>query len=145
MKKSTKFKELCKTYGVDYKLVPEVLSFEDACAATGNDPINVPIVNHLPERHQKRLIADYKLSVIADALRENKDVNYNTRDYKYFAVFLVEADEQRLSGFGLSCGAYVVWYSCSVVGARLCFENRDTAIFFGKHFLALHIDHHLLT
>jgi hypothetical protein len=143
---SATFKRLCKKYGVDHTIVPEILSFEAACKATGDNPAKLPIVKGIAIRHQKRITSDYQLSIIADALRKMENVNYNdTSLAKYHAVFAVKADAKRPSGFGLSFDDCGRWHSGSDVGVRLCFHNRDTAIFFGKHFLKLHTDHHLLT
>lgn len=145
MPKSKKFITLCKKYGVDPEKVPEILSFEDACAYTGDDPALLPIVDHLP-KHQKRLVADYQLSIIAEALNEKKLPDYTDwNEVKYFPWFEVKADKKRPSGFGLSCDDFGFWYTNSYVGVRLCFKERDVAIFFGKHFIALHTDHHLYT
>jgi hypothetical protein len=144
--KSKKFITLCKKYGVDPDNVAEVLNFEDACKITKDNPKKLPIVTGIAKRHQKRQIADYKLSIIAEAMRGGGKADYNDAgEGKYFAVFRVKADKKRPSGFGLSCGYYDLWASGSAVGVRHCFLNSDQAIFFGKHFLALHIDHHLYT
>jgi hypothetical protein len=144
--KSAEFKKLCKKHEVDYTKIPEIKSFEEACEKQGIDPTKLPNVKGLSPRYQKRLIADYKLSVIADALREGKDVNYNdTNEWKHFPVFIVKADEKHPSGFGLSYHGYDHWNSHSTVGVRLCFQDEDVAAYFGKQFIDLHTDHHLLT
>lgn len=153
--KSKEFLRLCKKYGVNPDNVNEVLSFEAACKITGDDPKSLPVVTKCATRHQKRLISDYMLSIIAEALKTDlsgkehvrRDVDYtNSDEYKYHPVFWVNATKKKQSGSGLSyddCGG---WYSHSYVGVRLCFGgNRDAAIFFGKHFLKLHEDHHLYT
>ena len=146
MEKSKKFIQLCKKYQVDPDNIPEILSFEDACKVTGDDPARLPAVIGIPLKHQKRLMADYKLSIIADALRNNKPPDYNNLDEdKYFALFSVEANKKKPSGFGLSFSDYVYWYTASGVGVRLCFPTRELTIFFGKHFIDLHKDHHLYT
>lgn len=146
MKKSAKFRALCKKYGVDPNNVPEVLGFSEACKITGDDPKKLPIVTGISKRHKKKIIADYKLTIIAQALRDNKDVSYISDKWKYFPVFKVKADAKRPSGFGLSYYDYDDWNSDTFVGVRLCFEdNLDAAIFFGKHFIDLHTDHHLYT
>lgn len=151
--KSKKFIALCNKYGVNPDNVNEVLSFEAACKITGDNPKGLPIVTQCPTRHQKRLISDLKLSVIAEALKTDltgriknrKDPDYTNTESKYHAVFLVEGTKKKPSGSGLSSDVCGIWLSNSDVGVRLCFPNRDTAIFFGKHFLKLHKDHHLYT
>jgi hypothetical protein len=142
--KSKKFIALCQKYGVNPDLVPEILSFKAACKVTGDDPSKLPIVKGIAKRHRKRIIADYKISIIAEALRTNKKVDYSDSSrWKYHAVFHVKADKARPSGFGLSYFDYDCWVANSSVGVRHCFPTRDQAIFFGKHFLKLHVDHHL--
>jgi len=153
--KSKEFLQLCKQYGVNPDNVNEVLSFDAACEITGDDPNSLPIVSNCAARHQNRLISDYQLSIIAEALKtdltgedkKRKDVDYtNNNEYKYNAVFLVKATEDNRSGSGLSFDGCDFWLSVSTVGVRLCFgDNKDAAIFFGKHFLPLHIHHQLYT
>ena len=148
MQKSTEFIKLCEKYEVDPDQVPEILSFEDACKVTGDDPAALPVVTGVAVRHQKRQIADHKLSIIAEALRGGvgKECDYTNRnEWKYFPVFEVQADKDRPSGFGLSFGVCDHWAASSYVGVRLCFQNEDVAAFFGKHFIDLHTDHQLLT
>lgn len=146
MSHSKSFLKLCTKYGVDANNIPvEITSFEKACKAQGFDPKKLPGVSRLPKRHQKRIIADYKLTIIAEAMKGGKHANYTDGSWKYWPVFLVKADDKRPSGFGLSCFDCGGWYSHASVGVRLCFPNSDQAIFFGKHFLKLHTDHHLLT
>lgn len=143
--KSKKFIALCKKYGVDPENVIEVTSFEEACTLTKRDPEKLPIVNHLPKEDRNHLIADYKLTTIAKALRGGNEADYTNDSYKYNSVFVVKANKKKPSGFGLSYFVYDGWASLSGVGLRLCFPNRDTARFFGMHFLPLHVDHHLYT
>ncbi len=144
--KSKTFIKLCKKYGVNPDNVPEVLSFEDACKITKDDPKKLPVVTGIAARHRKRIVADYQLSIIAEALKGNKKPNYNnTGEYKYNAVFVVKAGKKDPSGVGLSCHVCDGWLSDSHVGVRLCFPNYDIAKFFGQHFIALHTDHHLYT
>jgi hypothetical protein len=145
MQKSKKFIALCKKYGVNPDVVPEVMDFEAACKITGDDPTQLPIVEHVAARHQKRLLSDYKLSIIAEALKDNKKVDYTTNQFKYNSVFRVKATKKNPSGVGLSYGDYDYWRASSGVGVRLCFPNRDTESFFGQHFLGLHTDHQLYT
>jgi hypothetical protein len=146
MAKSKKFIALCKKYGVDPEMVPEVLSFEAACKIVGVSPKKLPGVSRVRVKDRKRIIADHKLTIIAEALRGDYVPNYNdTSERKYFAWFQVKADAKRTSGFGLSYHVCVLWSSSSRVGVRLCFPNWDQAKFFGTHFLKLHTDHHLYT
>lgn len=147
MEKSKAFLKLCKKYGVNPDNVPEVLSFEDGCKITGDDPKKLPIVTGIAVRHRKHIIADYKLSIIAEAIKgKNVKADYtNTDERKYNALFEVKATKKQPSGVGLSSDGCVHWDALSLVGVRLCFPNWDMAKFFGCHFLGLHTDHHLYT
>jgi hypothetical protein len=143
-KKTSKFIKLCKKYGVDPDKVPEILSFEAACKVLRLNPKKLPIVTGIPARHRKRNISDYKLTIIAEAIRGKDKLNYNdTNQAKWFPYFRVKADAKRPSGFGLSFNYYGSWYSYSDVGVRLCFLEWNQAKFFGMHFLKLHEEHHL--
>lgn len=143
--KSEEFIKLCKEYGVNPDNVPEVLSFEAACKITGDDSEKLPGITDINPKHSKRVVSDYKLSIIAEALGGGDPDYTDMGQYKYNAVFEVDADEDRKSGFGLSFGVFDGWLSRSSVGVRLCFPTRDQARFFGKHFIGLHKDHQLLT
>jgi hypothetical protein len=147
MTHSKKFIKLCTKYGVGPDNLPnEVLSFEDACEITGDDPTKLPIVKSIAKRHQKRIVRDYQLSIIAEAIKDNRRPDYtDTNEYKRFPVFRVKADKKRPSGFGLSYHDYDYGLSTSSVGVRLCFPNWDMQKFFAEHFLKMHIDHQLYT
>jgi len=144
--KSKAFISFCKKHDIDPDRVPEVMSFQAACKLRKINPKKLPVVKHLPVEHRKRIIADYKLTIIAEALRNNSRVDYNdTNQAKWYALFRVKASTKRKSGFGLSYDGYGGWSTVSVVGVRLCFHDWNIAKFFGIRFLALHKDHHLYT
>lgn len=147
IKKSKKFLNLCKKYGVDPANIPvEVLSFEEGCKLTGDDPKALPIVKGLPKKRQKKPVADHKLTIIAEAMKGGKNADYTTDEDKYFAVFKVKADKKRPSGFALSADDFsAYWAAGSGVGVRFVFPNWDMAKFFAMHNIALHQDSHLYT
>lgn len=65
-------------------ITDRVKSFEDACQVLGIST-NVPEVKGLPRKHQKAIIANYKLIVIAEALNEGWKPNWQDSDeYKYY-------------------------------------------------------------
>lgn len=142
VQKSKSFIKLCAKYGVDHTVVPEITSFEKACKVLQLSPTNLPKVGNLPARFKKRIVSDYKLSVIAEAIRGGQVDLSKTR---YNAVFTIQADSKKPSGFGLSYDDCVAWTSRSYVGVRLEFNNWNQAHFFGKHFMKEHADHMLLT
>jgi len=138
MAKSKKFITLCNKYDVNPNKVNEVMSFEQACEITGDDPTQLPIVDKVAVRHQKRLIADYKLSIITEALRENIRLDYNNADqWKYFPVFEVHATKENPSGSSLSFFLDLNWSQYACVGVRLCTLNSDSARFSALHFANL--------
>lgn len=106
MKKSKKFLKVCKSLGLDPNTIPEIMSFEKACKMRKIKPV-LPIVNHLPERHRARQIADYKLAIITEAFNLQPDgtvwePNYNDdSEWKYEPRFWIDADAKNPSGFGL--------------------------------------------
>ena len=67
-------------------ITDRVKSFEDACQVLGIST-NVPEVKGLPRKHQKAIIANYKLIVIAEALNEGWKPNWQDSDeYMYYPV-----------------------------------------------------------
>ncbi len=124
MKKSKRFVTLCKKYGVDPDQVPEILSYEAACEALRLSPENLPSVGKLPARHRKRIVADYKLTIIAEALQNGWRADYTNYDqYKYYPWFKVKADKKKPSGFGLSCRVFGGWRSCTGGRRPPCFRK----------------------
>lgn len=123
---------------MDYK---KIKSFEDACKAVNIDPKALPEVSMLPAIHQKAIVAHYKLIIIAEAINDGWQPNWNdSNEWKYFPWFEVEADEDRPAGFGFSYSYYDIWPSSTLVGSRLCFKTRETAIYAGKQFEDLYKD-----
>jgi hypothetical protein len=100
----TKSKPASKKPSYDEGVIMEkIKSFEDACSELKLDPIHVPDVSMLPEKHRCALIAHYKLIVIAEALNQGWQPNWNDHDeYKYYPWFEVEASKEKPSGFGFS-------------------------------------------
>lgn len=121
-------------------ITDRVKSFEDACQVLGIST-NVPEVKGLPRKHQKAIIANYKLIVIAEALNEGWKPNWQDSDeYKYYPWF----DMSNPAGVGYSNTAYTASYTAASVGSRLCLKNRELAIYFGQTFTDLFNDSLLL-
>jgi len=129
--KSKKFKALCKQYGVDYKLVPEIMTYEAACKATKRNPKEIPQVKGVSKEDAEYLQEHYKSVVIAEAIREKWQPDFNDSNYKYEARFY-------LSGSGFAYADCDGWLANSYCGSRLCFPTSDQAIFYGKHFVEQH-------
>lgn len=121
-------------------ITDRVKSFEDACQVLGIST-NVPEVKGLPRKHQKAIIANYKLIIIAEALNEGWKPNWQDSDeYKYYPWF----DMSNPAGVGYSYTYNAASYSTASVGSRLCLKNRELAIYFGQTFTDLFNDSLLL-
>ncbi|HMQ79196.1 MAG TPA: hypothetical protein PKE39_04425 [Ignavibacteria bacterium] len=139
-KKSKKFLQLCKKYNVNPDEVREVLSVKQAFKLLNLDLFKMPGVSKIPKRFRLWLEWLYKMAVVTEAFNTDENgklwiPNYNdSSEYKYEIWWDVKADKKHPSGSGLSYDVFVCWVTASDVPARLCFKNRDTAIFVGKHF-----------
>lgn len=121
-------------------ITDRVKSFEDACQVLGIST-NVPEVKGLPRKHQKAIIANYKLIVIAEALNEGWKPNWQDSDeYKYYPWF----DMSNPAGVGYSFTYYAASSTPASFGSRLCLKNRELAIYFGQTFTDLFNDSLLL-
>ncbi len=132
-KKSKKFIKLCKQYGVNHNLVPEILTYEDACQATKRDPKALPQGNGLSKEDVEYLQEHYKSIVIADAIRGDYKPDFSDDNYKYEPRFYMNS-----SGSGFAYAYCDGWTTGTDCGSRLCFPNPDQAIFYGKHFVNQH-------
>lgn len=121
-------------------ITDRVKSFEDACQVLGIST-NVPEVKGLPRKHQKAIIANYKLIVIAEALNEGWKPNWQDSDeYKYYPWF----DMSNPAGVGCSFTNAAASVTGASIGSRLCLKNRELAIYFGQTFTDLFNDSLLL-
>lgn len=121
-------------------ITDRVKSFEDACQVLGIST-NVPEVKGLPRKHQKAIIANYKLIIIAEALNEGWKPNWQDSDeYKYYPWF----DMSNPAGVGYSLTHYTASITDASIGSRLCLKNRELAIYFGQTFTDLFNDSLLL-
>jgi len=124
----------------------KIKTFADACKKLGLDPNKLPDVSLLPEKHQKSIIAFFKLIIIVEAINNGWTPNWNnSNQYKYYAWFWVEASEQQPAGSGFSRSDYVSSYTHSYVGSRLCFETSEQAMYAAKQFGDLYQDYLLLS
>lgn len=124
----------------------KITSFEEACKARGVDPNVLPDVSMLPDKHRKSFIAFYKLIIIAEALNEGWEPNWNdSRQYKYYPWLYVQASNEKSAGFGLSSSYDVRTRTGASVGSRLCFKTSELAMYAGNTFKDLYTDYLLLT
>ena len=58
-------------------ITKKITSFDAACEFLGIDPKALPIVENLPEKDWKSIIAHYKLTIITRALNEGMEYRQN--------------------------------------------------------------------
>lgn len=121
-------------------ITERVKTFEDACKILGIK-LDLPDVSTMPKKHQKSLIAHYKLVIIAEALNEGWKPNWSDYDeYKYHPWF--EYDKAR-SGFGFGSADWTSTGTSTYVGSRLCFKTKTLAEYIGKQFEELYNEYFL--
>lgn len=121
----------------------QIKSFEDACKHL-NIQANLPNVENLPEKHQKAIVAHYKLVIIIQVLNEGWEPDW--KDFgqlKYFPWFDVVTSKESVSGVGLSYDDYAFTYSATTVGSRLCLKTSELARYVAEQFKELYEDYFL--
>lgn len=122
----------------------KIESFEIACKALDIKPI-IPDFSMVPVKHQKALIALYKLLFIVEAVNEGWVPDWNNSDeYKYVLWPDIIEDKSKPSGFGLSFDAIGHWRTSTTVGSRLCFKDRERAKHTFDTFIELYEDYLLI-
>ena len=120
-----------------------ILSFEDACKDQGITT-DLPDLTLIPEFYRKSIIAFYKLCVICKSLNGDWQADFTDHSqYKYFPWFYLSGGS---SGYGADAGPFyavtgTVSNTGTYFGARLASKDRNTAIFFGTHFLEIWKDY----
>jgi hypothetical protein len=122
----------------------KIETFEGACKALKVNPSALPDVSAVPKKYRKRMIADYKLMIITEAINAGWQPDWNDiNEYKYYPWFRIGADKNRPSGFGFSYPGYDSANSYTTVGSRHCFKTREMALYAAEHFEELYQDWHL--
>lgn len=126
----------------ELSITEKVKSFEDACNLLGLESANLPVVDILPEKDQKSIIAFYKLTIIIRALNETWEPSWNNwGEYKYHNWFYAEEDgDIRSSGFRVRSADWTD--AGTAVGSRLCLKEDRLAEFVGKEFDGLWDDYY---
>jgi hypothetical protein len=87
------------------------------------------------QKHFTRKQASLHLDLIADAIRDGREVDYRNGDQKkWYPWFTYKVP----SGFGFSGTDYADSYSLTYVGSRRQFLTHEEAEWFGKQFIELH-------
>lgn len=122
----------------------QIVSFAAACAAL-SIAAALPDVSVLPEKHQKAILANYQLIIIAQALNEGWEPDWNNDDeYKWFPYFDLETYGEAPAGSGFSLLSVHYGYADSNVPSRLCFRSRELAEYAAETFLELYKDYYLI-
>ena len=122
---------LIKPDGITVK----VDSFETALEFLGRD--NNVCMCGIPDKHEKAMVAMYKLITIAEAW--NKVDKFvpdfsNRNQYKWFPWFMYD---DKSTGFMSDTPDYSASYVAASLGSRLCFSTSKRAEQFGKQFIDL--------
>lgn len=121
----------------EIKITDKVKTFEDACKVLGLDPKQLPVVDLLPEKDRKSIIAYYKLTVIIRALNEGWEPNWNDWDeYKYFNWFYLDS-----AGLGYVTTTDAATSTHASLGSRLCFKNDTLARYARVQFRDLYFEY----
>lgn len=126
------------------KITDKIKSFEDACKHLGLNPNDLPVVDMLPEKDRKSIIAFYKLTIIIRALNEGWEPDWSNWDkWKYYNWFYVKkGEDQRSSGFRYGVTDYASTRTST--GSRLCFKNIELAKYAAEQFEELYREYLLI-
>jgi hypothetical protein len=121
----------------------DIKSFEDACAAQGLDAATVlPDFSMFPERDRKAMEAHAKLIIINKALNGDWTPDWTNGKWdKYYPWFYMNDKE---SGSGFSYYGFVLGFSYSIFGSRLCYRSSEIAEYAGEQFLELYRDYFVI-
>jgi hypothetical protein len=121
-------------------ITERIRTFADACKELGLDPENLPIVEHLPEKDRKSIIAYYKLIVITRALNEGWEADFRDKNqYKFWSWFYI-ASYGAHAGFGCATTYSTPSLTYTAVGARLCLKTQELAMYASGQFRDLYFE-----
>lgn len=120
--------------------IEQLKTFEDACKVENLDPTTViPDFSCYPEKDRKSMIAHAKLVIIVRAAnRLANEGNEWIPDFNNEDQWKYEAWFERRGSSGFRFGVCVGWYSCSLVGSRLCFISREVCEYVATQFIDLY-------
>lgn len=144
-----------------------VKTFEDAIAELGKDNNLVMMFKHFEAEGfaagSEDLVAYLKLRIITAALNEGWTPQFTGDEYRYYpwfdlygerewndlsedtkrqrgVLFGGAADGGAVAGFACAYSAYAPSYASAYFGSRLCFKNRELALYAGKQFAPLWLE-----
>jgi hypothetical protein len=108
-----------------------IKSFDDACARLNIDPLELPTVPRAMDRLSGRIIADYKLCIIFEAINNGWTPDWSKpSQYKYYPWYPVLS-----SGFGFDGSGYGCDRTNTTVGSRLCTDTAKKALYIAVTFI----------
>jgi hypothetical protein len=124
------------------KITDKVKTFEDACKILGLDPENVPVVEHLPEKDRKSIVAYYKLTIITRALNEGWEPDFSDwNQRKYWNWFYIKKNNGADADFASAYTNGTASNTTAYVGHRLFFKARELATFTHEQFRDLYFEY----
>ena len=115
-------------------------AFLKACEELGLNPANLPIVDALPEKDQRSIIAYYKLTIIIRAMNEGWEPDFSDHNQrKYWNYLWMDS-----AGFVYSATNSAASYTDTVIGSRLCFKDYATARAAIENFQSLYEEYLLI-
>ncbi len=124
--------QIKKIKETEIEITERIKTFEDACEHQG---INVDDFISGCKNDTLDEIAYKKLKIIARALNENKEPDWNnSSEGKYYPYF----DMRSSSVFGFSGTNCDNWHTGTNCGSRLSFRTSKLAIYAGKQFTSIY-------
>ena len=118
-------------------ITEKIKSYEDACEALGLNTESLPIVENLPEKDRKSIIAYYKLTIITRALNEGWEPDWgNWDESKYYNWYYV-LDSVFPEAVSYSAPSNV----SATIGSRLCFKTSESANYARVKFRDLYFEY----
>lgn len=116
-------------------ITEKITSYEDACKELNLNPENLPVVDMLPEKDRKSIVAYYKLVIIIRALNEGWEPDFSNHNaLKYLNYIWVDS-----TGIAYTYTTYTASYTDAYGGSRLCFKNRELAEYARETFNNLYV------
>lgn len=106
-----------------------IKTFEDALVETGRP--NVSDFSNVPENMRAYFLAQYKMSVIVEALNEGWIPNWTDSNEKKWRVWFIMSP----SAFAFDASYCDCSRAFAGSGSRLCFKSEALAIYCAKQFL----------
>jgi hypothetical protein len=121
-------------------ITEKVKTFEDACKELGLNPEKLPIVEELPEKDRKSIIAYYKLVIVIRALNEGWEPDWTSSEWKYWNYFYY-ASSGAYAGLVCAATPHAPPHAYSYVGSRLCFKDYELAAYAREQFRDLYFEY----